>query len=576
MKSLRILGFLSALSICLLTGRANQTQQLDYDQLKAEGERFYAESSYARAYEIYLKAKQQNLSPTELRWVNFRIADTLWRSQASTQTADSTKLDSARQQLDALVRDIQRIEDRDRVWAEVQESLGDFYWTRRNSQDWSQSWTHYQLALDWWAGASNLEMARERYLKMVWTMARPPWVEPYYYYGYYGNTIPLEILENALKISSSDNDKAHAHYLIAMTILQRGGEWEQRQRVPEEFEAAIKPGKSTEWYDDALYRYAEWMASQGRIVPLEDGQWRQEPDYVKGLELFQRLVNEYRKGETRYYDQALQQIKTITSPALGVMVPNIFLPDSEIQFHLNWRNTQAIELALYKVDLTHDVRFSEKDSSESSWIQSIALNEASTVKTWSKEIENKGDYKPGEETVRLGAKLPVGAYVIEAKSKGTKMRDLVLVTDAALVLKTSGKQALVYFGSALNGAPLSGARVQLWQGSYNQQKWIWQENVKSTNQDGLAVFDLPDKAQYMRLFVGAALNGRQAFSTGQSYSNSQNIRPGEFMLLQTGRHTGLRNQCNGSFWPEDIMAPYIPLPLTRILSLRSTTHVALK
>ena len=164
-----------------------------------------------------------------------------------------------------------------------------------------------------------------------------------------------------------------------MTILQRGGEWEQRQRVPEEFEAAIKPGKSTEWYDDALYRYAEWMASQGRIVPLEDGQWRQEPDYVKGLELFQRLVNEYRKGETRYYDQALQQIKTITSPALGVMVPNIFLPDSEIQFHLNWRNTQAIELALYKVDLTQEVRFSEKDSSESSWIQSIALNEVSTA-----------------------------------------------------------------------------------------------------------------------------------------------------------------------------------------------------
>ncbi len=525
MKSLKILGFLAALSLCLLTGRANQTQQLDYDQLKTEAERFHAESSYARAYEIYLKAKQQNLSTAELRWVDFRIADCLWRSQASTQTADLTKLDSARLQLETLVRDIHRAEDRDRVWAEVQESLGDFYWIRRNSPDWSQSWTHYQLALDWWAGASNLEMARARYLKMVWSMARPPWVEPYYYYGYYGNTIPLEILENALKISSSDNDKAHAHYLIAMTILQRGGEWEQRQRVPEEFEAAIKPGKTSEWYDDALYHYAEWMAGQGRIVPLEDGQWRQEPDYVKGLELFQRLVNEYRKGETRYYDQAQQQIKTITSPALGVMVPNIFLPDSEIQFHLNWRNIQRIELALFKVDLTHDVRFSEKDSSESSWIQSIALIESALVKAWSKEIENKGDYKPGEETIRLGAKLPVGAYVLEAKSQGTKTRDLVLVTDAALVFKTSGKQALVYFGSALNGAPLSGARIQLWQGSTNQRKWIWQETVKSTNQDGFAVFDLPDKAQYMRLFVGATLNARQAFSTGQSYSNAQNNPP---------------------------------------------------
>jgi hypothetical protein len=31
---------------------------------------------------------------------------------------------------------------------------------------------HYQLALDWWAGAPD-ELARDRYL-MVWRLARPP------------------------------------------------------------------------------------------------------------------------------------------------------------------------------------------------------------------------------------------------------------------------------------------------------------------------------------------------------------------------------------------------------------------
>ena len=54
------------------------------------------------------------------------------------------------------------------------------------------------------------------------------------------------------------------HYLIAATLRNQGGEWEQRRRVPEEFEAAIKPGKTTEWYGDALYNYAVWMEGVGQ------------------------------------------------------------------------------------------------------------------------------------------------------------------------------------------------------------------------------------------------------------------------------------------------------------------------
>ena len=85
-----------------------------------------------------------------------------------------------------------------------------------------------------------------------------------YHYGYWGNYVPLDVLDNALKIAQSENDQAHAHFLIAMTVRNQGGDWERRARVPEEFEGAIKPGKTTDWYDDALYNYAEWMAGQGR------------------------------------------------------------------------------------------------------------------------------------------------------------------------------------------------------------------------------------------------------------------------------------------------------------------------
>ncbi len=36
-----------------------------------------------------------------------------------------------------------------------------------------------------------------------------------------------------------------------MTLRNQGGDWESRQRAPEEFETAIKPGKSTDWYREA-------------------------------------------------------------------------------------------------------------------------------------------------------------------------------------------------------------------------------------------------------------------------------------------------------------------------------------
>jgi hypothetical protein len=499
-----------------------QAQQADYNMLKSEAEKLYAEGSYAQAHELYLKADALSLPPEEARWVDFRVADTLWRSQAATRTADSTKLDQARQQLEALIRDIQRVEDRDRVWAEVHESLGDFWWTRRESRNWGQAWSHYQPTLDWWAGAADIELARQRYLNMVWKMAKPPEAEPYYYYGYYGNVVPLEILENVLKIAQTDNDKAHAHYLMAMTIRQQGGDWDRRQRVPEEFEAALKPGKATDWYDDALYQYAEWMENNGRVIELEGGQWQQEPDYVKALELFRRLIREYQKGETRYYDQAQQQIENITKPVVAVGVSNIFLPDSEIQFHLNWRNLKRIDLALYKVDLTRDVRFANQDSDVGNWIERINLVGRERVKSWSKDTEDKGDYKPGQEAMRLDSKLPMGAYVIESRGNGVSARDVILVTDTSLVLKTSGKQALVYFCNALDGSPIANGTVKLWEPVYGDNRWTKREMVKQTNQDGMAIFDLASAQSYSRgLFACAAINDRQAFCPGYSYGYSR-------------------------------------------------------
>ena len=502
-----------------------RSQQSTYEAMKAEAERLYAEASYSQARELYLKARAVKLQPEEARWVEFRLADTLWRAQAATQTADTTKYETAQRQLESLIRERRRTEDHDRVWAEAQESLGDLWWARRGVKDWGQAWPHYQQALDWWAGTKDLDLGRSRYLKIVWAIAQPPEAEPYYYYGYYGNFAPLEILDNALKIAQNDADRARAHYLIAMTLRHRGGDYGQSRRAPEEFEAAIKAGKGSEWYDDALYNYAEWMTQNGRYIPLDDGGWRQEQDHVKALELFRRLVTEYGKGATRYYDQAQSQIENITKPSIGVGATNVFLPDSEIQIQLNWRNVKQVALALYPVNLPRDLQLDGKKADAGYWIQQIALSGSKALQSLVKETGDKGDYIPGQETIRLNSKLPVGAYVIEAKNGSVGARDLLLVTDASLILKASGKQALAYFCDALSGAPLARATVKLGERQYSGNEWVWRESVKETNQDGIALFDLSTAQSSDNLVAVAAGDNHQAFSVGYRQVNYRDQQP---------------------------------------------------
>jgi len=107
-------------------------QQSDYSQLKAAAEKEYAQKSYQRANELYAQVDKSKLSPAEVRWVEFRLADTSWRSQVATQTSDPTKLDEAQKQLSELIRAADKDVDRDLVWAEAHESLGDSFWSRAN------------------------------------------------------------------------------------------------------------------------------------------------------------------------------------------------------------------------------------------------------------------------------------------------------------------------------------------------------------------------------------------------------------------------------------------------------------
>jgi uncharacterized protein YfaS (alpha-2-macroglobulin family) len=524
LKSNRIifLTFASVLIQFLLAGTVIAASN-QYSKLKSAAEKYFSEASFSRAHEIYKEADKLELNNKDERWVDFRLADTLWRAQAGSQTSDSSKHDKARNDLEVLIRDIKRIEDRDRVWVEVKESLGDFWWTRNNSKNWGSGWSHYQQALDWWAGQKDISLARDRYLSIVWRIASPPWRQPFYYYGYYGNRVPQQILENVLKIAVKEEDKLNAHYLMAMTLRNQGG-WNQQARVEEEFQAAMKAGKSSEWYDDALFNYAEWIANKGQVVILEDGKQIRKQNYPKALELYRKLIKIYSKGETRYYKQAIQRIENITRPVLGLNVSNTFLPESQIQVHLNWRNIDSASLSLYPVDLTRDVRFSGKNN-VNSWIQQINPLVKEKLHSWTEKLESAELYKPGSKSIHLKNKLQPGTYVLVANGGGLESRQLILVTDTAIVLKSAKDKALVYFSNIYDGSPVPNARVKLYEKYYDGRNWNWISTVSNTDKDGLALFNLKKASRNSSLFAAAMADDRQAFSTGYNRNYSNRSQP---------------------------------------------------
>ncbi|MGH8024696.1 MAG: alpha-2-macroglobulin, partial [Limisphaerales bacterium] len=456
-----VFNLLSSILVILAPAIPAFCQPPDYAANKAIAEKFYFQGSYEKAHDLYAKMDVSSLPEQDARWVEFRLADTQWRSAAASANPDTSKLDAAGDSLEKQIRDLTRDDQHDQIWAEVEESLGDFNWLGPN-RNWNMAWPYYQAALDWWAGQSDLDLARERYLNIVWKLARPPDHWGSASYGDWGCFIPMDVLENAAKIALTDEDKAHAHYLIAMTLRGQANDWAQTERIPREFEEAIRAGKKTGWYDSALFQYAQWLEENGRATLDKDGNWSSQPDYAEALALYRRLTNSYTEGESRFWDQARNEIDSITGPQVQVSADHVFLPNSEIQYTLSSRNVRKMRLALYPVDLTQAVNFPATSGTWTDWRQTIDLQRLKRSKSWTRKIEGHEEYAPVNATAQVGGKLRTGAYILQAQGNGQSSRDLVLVTDAALVLKTSDRQALLYFCDAVNSAPIANARVKLW------------------------------------------------------------------------------------------------------------------
>ncbi|HEV7764366.1 MAG TPA: alpha-2-macroglobulin family protein [Thermoanaerobaculia bacterium] len=439
-----------------------------YDAVRAEAEKHYAEKSFARAHALYEEASKLKLSDEEKRWVAFRLADTTLRIDIASPSDDSTQRDAAR----AALVELTKVSDRGA--AEANETIGDFHATHPRMRYLYQAQQYYLAALDWWAGSSDLPTARRRYLSIVWRLA--PEAEGY-------SVAPREVLVNAVKIAETPQDRAHAQYLLAKQYLNDRSP-ASMERAFELLDQIVRLGKKTEWYDDALYTWAAYLN-----------------DYPKALGLYQRLLAEHTKSESEWYDDAQNAIAEITRETVDVSASNTFLPDSEQELLLGWRNTKAIELTVYSIDLTRDARW--RDST--SWHNTISAEGKPVVRTWTHETQDRGEHRPGNASIRLQPHLPMGAYLVIARSGKAFARTIVLITDAHILLHAMNGRNHVLVSDVITGEPIAGAAVRMSLGDEKQSVI-----TATTNKDGVAELASPSHGS---MLITASAGARQAYHT---------------------------------------------------------------
>lgn len=516
---------------------------------RQNADQLWQEKSYRLAAGQYQTLLGQGgLSPEELREMNYKFADASWRSQEPLRYEAAVKA----------LTEIITSDNHDRWWAEANESLAEHFLTVDQWQHTNEIRLYLENAREYWAGSKDINLARDRFIKTTFRLGE--FITQNWGWGYQGikplakggeKILPdsgnsgLNILyEELLKVTKSDADRAKVYYSLAMSYYNYYYDQKKRDLAIEYFNKVIKEFSDSEWVDDSYYYMAQYYQQQNKLP--------------EALKVFQELLNRFQNGTSPWVNDAKNQIDSIVRPYLQVGTGFTFLPGSEVQFNMSWKNIKGAKLTLYRVDLADQVRFNltrnlnDYDygiNNYQDFLKRIAdtksYGQLQPVLTVPLNLKNEGKYESYSESKGLAewllrsdkdqldpAKgiLPPGAYMMLVTAEGISSYDLILVTDLGIVTKTGGHSGLIYAFDSQNGTPRPGAKVKYQYRYYDDNgTWSWEQGEGLTDNDGL--LKVPLKTSKNRgynnqheLFAVVSHDQMQAFSQGQNYSyyNNQN------------------------------------------------------
>jgi uncharacterized protein YfaS (alpha-2-macroglobulin family) len=549
----------SSLVVLLTTGLVtgqNSGQDHDWFSLADLGDEAYEEGSFQKAFLLYSQSLEIAKETDDTAWPEFRKADAHLRFLDSSNRSDRSEIDAALTTLRSFFDANLEPDKRTRIWALAGESIGDHFHQIRHTWGFGNALQPYTYAMDFWAGSSDIEVARNNWLRILWKMAWPAWGDGIGQYGERNNWLPLDRLEQALTIANTDQDRARILFLIARSAQNQGdGPWWDR-RMMQAFDTLKAMGTETGFYDASLWFEALWLEGTGPWQRNEDGQAGRKVQPARALELFKILADDKAWINSAYRKGAKQHIKNILAKELSVHVNGAFLTGSKSGYVLQTRNLTSIDCTLTPFDLTENVGLDTRTEHAHQWLAEIQVSGKDPVQRWTVTMEEDSPHAPNYMELALDGTLAVGAYLLEVRSGSRKDRALVLVTETALILKSSGQDLHAWVTNAITGKPLPGqqvhARVRV---RDSRGRGFWRQVQGTTGADGLAHLVAPQTHDYREAFVAVqtetgsafAVLSQHDFKPGNAWrvhvvTDRPAYRPDQTVSwkLSARRHTGLQ------------------------------------
>lgn len=473
-----------------------------FSQEEKKASDFYNRKSYAQAAAIWsallVEGKNEPDTPraTEVR---YRVADASWRALSGSDSTDETAFAPWKKAL------LEIAESTHAEWAaKANESLGDFFMLhRRNYQNFYQARPYYLKALDYWAASDASEESRQAYLRIVVSVFRHQGSAQVFQRGAY--EWGPDVCENAVMLAKSREEIAQTSFLLALALWRQSGSpnpalWD---RIKKYFVLAMLQGRGTEWHDDVLFYAAQWSEERGSLQENAPGQYTAAPDFSEAARLYQELIQTYPKGKSYWYDRARTKVKTLTEPQIDLEAGMAFSPDSLLRFNFTARNLSKVDFSIRKLDLVKALNSGDLSTIE--WYklrwreENLRKGLGKEVRTWSEKMDIPSPHAPVHSEFKTES-LPIGAYWLEARGKGSVSGTLFLVTDAVINVIGGKKELLLYGCHGMSGEPLPATRVRLLR--YVSSEIGGQRRVRTevlegmTDKDGvcrMALPPLPDK-----------------------------------------------------------------------------------
>ncbi|MGJ3242951.1 MAG: hypothetical protein ACFE0O_08365 [Opitutales bacterium] len=344
---------------------------------------------------------------------------------------------------------------------------------------------HYLRALEAWAGSTQQDLARERFLRLIREAS-----------GFAATdspgpalTLPRRIYRDAWSLAKTPAERSLCGFLLARDRLTAStGTPSETDAAQLEiwFAAATDPETPFPWVEQAHLMFAEWLMEQGRLVVDPEGGSHRAPDFARALEQFQAFLAKSRAaGKFPEPAQILAEeaIADILAPELAVVSDRSYLPDSEISLTVQWRNLESVDLALYQVRST---ALTVANPRVADPLQAIGWEPGEALFRTRLDGSPEAPHAPLRETVRFAEPLPGGLYLAEVRSGDRVARDLVPVTRGGLFVRRLVDGFHIQNVDTESGEPEPDQPLRIFWRATGPAKEAWQSSALQTDASGQA------------------------------------------------------------------------------------------